>query len=201
MNEFDTRAAEWDNDPVRSERANAVAAALREQVKLTRKTKALEYGCGTGLLSFALRPYLGSITLADSSSGMLEVVRQKIAAGGVSTMTPLLLDLITDPLPAERFDLVYTLLVLHHIHDTERVLQGFHALLKPHGILCIADLDKEDGTFHADSDFHGHNGFERDELEEKITQAGFAHVHFSTCYQSPKRGRLYSMFLAVAEKR
>lgn len=41
-------------------------------------------GCGTGLLSFALQPFLGQITLADSSDGMLAVLRDKIAAQGVS---------------------------------------------------------------------------------------------------------------------
>ncbi|MFH1523674.1 MAG: class I SAM-dependent methyltransferase [Chloroflexota bacterium] len=200
MSNFDSRAAEWDKDLVRVERANAVAVAIREQVTLSKSMTAFEYGCGTGLLSFALQPYLGSITLADSSTGMLEVLRGKITASGSKNMTPLLLDLITDPLPKARFDLVYTLLTLHHIHDTDRVLQGFHALLKPGGLLCIADLDKEDGSFHFDSDFDGYNGFERGEMNEKIMRTGFANVRFSTCYESPKNGRFYPMFLAVSEK-
>ena len=201
MSNFDAKAAGWDKDPVRVERANAVAIAICKQVKLSKKMKAFEYGCGTGLLSFALQPYLGPITLADSSAGMLDVLKEKIAASGASNMTPLKLDLIADPLPASRFDLLYTLLTLHHIHETDRVLQGFHALLKPGGLLCIADLDKEDGSFHVDSDFDGYNGFERGELNELILKAGFASVRFSTCYESPKNGRLYPMFLAVAEKK
>jgi ubiquinone/menaquinone biosynthesis C-methylase UbiE len=201
VSDFDARAANWDKDPVRVERANAVAVSIRQQVKLTRKMTAFEYGSGTGLLSFALQPYLGPITLADSSAGMLNVLREKIAASGASNMTPLKLDLIADPLPASRFDLLYTLLTLHHIHDTDRVLQGFHALLKLGGLLCIADLDKEDGSFHIDSDFDGHNGFERGDLNKIILKAGFASVRFSTCYESPKNGRLYPMFLVVAEKK
>jgi ubiquinone/menaquinone biosynthesis C-methylase UbiE len=200
MSDFDARAAGWDKDPVRVERANAVAVSIRQQVKLTHKMTAFEYGCGTGLLSFALQPFLGPITLADSSAGMLNVLREKIAASGASNMTPLKLDLIADPLPASRFDLLYTLLTLHHIHETDRVLHGFHALLKPGGLLCIADLDKEDGSFHIDSDFDGYNGFERGEMEEKIIKAGFANVCFSTCYKSPKNGRFYPLFLAVAQK-
>ena len=201
MSNFDTKAADWDKDPVRAERANAVADAIRRQIKLSRRMIAFEYGCGTGLLSFALQPYLGSITLADNSAGMLAVLQEKIAASGAKNMTPLLLDLITDPLPSTRFDLLYTLLTLHHIHETERVLQGFYTLLKPGGLLCIADLDKEDGSFHDDPTFDGYNGFERGEMEEKITKAGFVNVHFSTCYQSPKNGRFFPLFLAIGEKR
>ena len=41
---------------------------------------ALDYGCGTGLLSFPLKDELGHITLNDNSAGMLEVVQEKILA-------------------------------------------------------------------------------------------------------------------------
>src|SRR5512140_1752279 len=112
MTDFDAKAKGWDEVPGRRERANAVAAAIREQVRLSIKMSALEYGCGTGLLSFALQPYLGKIILADSSAGMLEVVKEKIAASGVKNMSPLLLDLSRDPLSAQRFHFIYSLMTL-----------------------------------------------------------------------------------------
>ena len=37
--------------------------------------------------------------------GMLEVLRDKIAACGAANMTPMKLDLAVDPLPNDRFDL------------------------------------------------------------------------------------------------
>ena len=85
MADFDSKAKDWDAVPGRAERANAVAAAIREQVSLSKTMTALEYGCGTGLLSFALQAELGPITLADSSTGMLEVLREKIARAGRQT--------------------------------------------------------------------------------------------------------------------
>ena len=81
MTDFDSRAKDWDEAPGRVERANAVAAAIREQVRLSQTMTALEYGCGTGLLSFALQEELGPITLADSSNGMLDVVRDENCPG------------------------------------------------------------------------------------------------------------------------
>jgi ubiquinone/menaquinone biosynthesis C-methylase UbiE len=201
MTDFDARAKDWDKDPVRVDRAKAVAEATRRMVPLRPGMTALEYGCGTGLLSFALQPFLGPITLADNSAGMLAVLEEKITASGVRDMTPLKLDLIADPLPPSHFDLIYTLLALHHIHDTDKVLQGLYTLLDRPGVLCIADLDKEDGSFHVDSEFDGHNGFDRDELTRKLLEAGFANIHFSTCYETPKNARLYPLFLAVAEKK
>jgi len=201
MTDFDVRAKDWDDVPDRIERAGAVAEALREQVSLSPTMTALEYGCGTGLLSFALQPFLGPITLADSSTGMLDVLREKIANSGIKTMTPLKLDLAADPLPAQRFDLVYTLMVLHHIPDTAKILQSFQSLLKPGGILCIADLDREDGSFHShEPGFDGHNGFERAELRLELEKTGFDNIRFTTCYKMIKGERTYSLFLAVGEK-
>jgi predicted TPR repeat methyltransferase len=61
---FDERAESWDDDPVRVARAAAVAEGIRSRVPLSSAMRALEYGCGTGLLSFELRHELGHITLA-----------------------------------------------------------------------------------------------------------------------------------------
>ncbi len=203
MNEFDRKAEEWDADPVRIERAQAVAEGIRGAVPLDPSMAALEYGCGTGLLSFALQPYLRHMTLADSSLGMLAVLERKIAAGGIHNMTPLRWDLLSDPLPRERFQLIYTLLTLHHIAETEKVLRTFYALLDSPGYLCVADLDTEDGGFHGEG-FRGHLGFDRDALGAQARQAGFRTVQFTTPFQMVKdvqgASRSFSMFLLVARK-
>jgi ubiquinone/menaquinone biosynthesis C-methylase UbiE len=203
MNEFDQKASQWDAKPVRVERAQAVAESIKAAVPLSPHMMALEYGCGTGLLSFALQPYLRHITLADSSSGMLAVLRDKIAAANIQTMTPLQLDLMIDPLPDERYHLIYTLLTLHHIPDTDRMLRAFYALLDTPGTLCVADLDKEDGTFH-EEEFHGHLGFNRAELAAQVRQIGFQSVHFSTAYHQIKEvngvSKDFPIFLMVAGK-
>lgn len=203
MNEFDQKARQWDANPVRVERARAVAEGIRAMVPLAACPTALEYGCGTGLVSFALHPDLRHITLADSSTGMLSVLREKITAGNIQNMTPILLDLITDPLPAERYPLIYTLLTLHHIPDTDKILRAFYQLLDHSGYCCVADLDKEDGTFHED-EFHGHLGFDRDALSAQARLAGFQRIHFTTAFRMIKYvqgiSKEFPIFLMVAEK-
>jgi len=190
-------------DPVKQERAEAVATALRRQIPLSPAWQALEYGCGTGLLSFALRAGLRRITLADSSPGMLAVLDHKIAAAGLTHLHPLALDLLTDPPPAERYDLIYTLMTLHHVADVGRLLRIFHDLLRPGGWLAIADLDQEDGSFHGPG-FTGYNGFDRTALRVQLLRAGFGDVDFSTCYTMKKATdqgmREYPLFLAVATR-
>jgi ubiquinone/menaquinone biosynthesis C-methylase UbiE len=199
MSEFDQRARDWDSDPLKVERARAAAAAIRRQVRLTRKMAALEYGCGTGLLSFALQPDLGSIVLADNSAGMLQVLDEKIAAAGLTDMKSMRLDLSSDTVPLERYGLIYMLMVLHHIPDVPLVLHKLYAILERRGRLCIADLDKEDGTFHPVG-FEGHHGFDQAELQGQLLEAGFSRARSSIFYESLKNGRTYPLFLAVAEK-
>jgi len=200
---FDDKAKTWDSDPVKQERALAVAAAIRRRVPLARDWRALEYGCGTGLLSFALHADLGELTLADSSPGMLAVLEEKISAANARNLRPLPLDLTHDPLPAERYDLILTLMTLHHVADVARLLRAFHDLLRPGGWLAVADLDREDGSFHGPS-FTGHNGFDREALRAQLTDAGFGEVDFSTCYVMKKATdqgtREYPLFLAVAAR-
>lgn len=201
--DFDARAATWDDDPAKVDRARAVAEAIRRHVPLARTMRALEYGAGTGLLSFLLRPDLGPITMADVSQGMLEVAARKIAATGDPALGVVKLDLITDPLPAARYDIVYSLMTLHHIPDTAAILERFHAVLATPGYLCIADLDTEDGSFHGEG-FDGHRGFDRADLGALARHAGFAKATFTTAYLMTKpvgSGTVrFPIFLMVAVK-
>jgi len=205
MTHFDERAKDWDSDPMKVERARVVADAIRAALPLSTDMTALEYGCGTGLLSFALQSDLGHITLADESQGMLDVLGEKIAAAGVTNMHPVRLDLASGTLPAQRFDITYSLLVLHHVQDVRDMLTKFHAVLKANGILVIADLDKEDGTFHSTGISYFHDGFARGELQQLVEAAGFRDVKFSTGYVIRKKvgegEREYPVFLMVAQKK
>ncbi len=206
MTNFDERAKDWDSDPMKVERARVVADAIRKSVPLTADMSALEVGCGTGLLSFALQADLGPITLADTSQGMLDVLAEKIAAAGVTNMRPVKLDLTTDPLPTERYAITYSLLTFHHVRDTQTLLEKFHAVLEPNGILLVCDLDKEDGTFHTDGTTDIHLGFERTELQKQVQAAGFGEVTFSTPYVIRKEikdgtKKDFPLFLMSARRR
>ncbi len=201
--DFDARAATWDDDPAKVERAQAIADAIVRSVPLTGAMRAMEYGCGTGLLSFMLRFRLGQVTLADVSDGMLAVAAGKIAAAHDGAMSTVKLDLLVDPMPAERYDVIYSAMTLHHVPDTGAILQRFSEVLAPDGLLCIADLDTEDGSFHG-AGFDGHLGFDRARLGAQARDAGFTTVEFSTACEIDKkvdgRPRRYPVFLMSARK-
>jgi SAM-dependent methyltransferase len=204
VNPFDEKAKTWDSDPEKAARAGAVADAIAKEVPITFGFSAFEYGCGTGLVSFFLGPLLNRIVMADSSKGMLEVLRKKIASGNVTNMHPVELDLIRMEAPSEKFNLIYTLLTLHHVSDVHRLLETFYSMLTNPGYLCIADLDKEDGSFHGKS-FTGYKGFERADLQEMTEKAGFDNIRFVTVMGLNKildsgEKKVFPLFLMTAEK-
>lgn len=201
--DFSARAATWDDDPIKVARAVAVADGIRRRVPLDAATRALEYGCGTGLVSFALRPPLERVTLADSAPGMLAVVEAKRAAAGANGFRALQLDLAVDPPPPERFDLIYNAMTLHHIADTAGILRQWSALLTRGGRLAIADLDAEDGTFHG-SGFDGHRGFDREALARLAEVAGLRDIAFDTVFRMNRPASAgqteFPVFLMIATK-
>ena len=67
VRDFDSRARTWDDDPMKTARALAVAEAISARIPNLTGLCGFEYGCGTGLLSFALQPRLQHIARADSS--------------------------------------------------------------------------------------------------------------------------------------
>lgn len=204
MNEFDVKAKGWDENPIHLERSQHIAKAICEKISLNKNMKALEYGSGTGLLSFELQNDLGAITMADSSDGMLEILNQKIKESDNPNLKSLRLDLTNSSLPDEKYDIIYTQMTLHHVKDIDSILKSFQKLLKPNGYLCIADLDKEDGSFHGKDVTDVHRGFDRDELGAKVRNAGFSKISFSTAFvmnRPTDSGKVsFPVFLMTAEK-
>lgn len=124
MSYFDRSAANWDSEPRRIELMKAVGKAILRDAKPTKAMDVLDYGCGTGLVGLFLLPHVRSVTGADSSVGMLDVLRTKIREGSINGMTTIQLDLERQPVPRERFHLIVSCMVLHHVADLERVLRA-----------------------------------------------------------------------------
>ncbi len=201
--DFDARASTWDADPAKVDRARRVAEAIARDVPDLATRSVLDYGAGTGLLGFHLFPRASRITFADVSKGMLAVVEEKISRLGAGNADAILLDLTRDPPPVRRFGLLCSLMALHHVPDVDGILKSFHSILESGGVLCISDLDREDGSFHGPG-VQVHPGFDRPALEGKIRAAGFGPVRFSTpCDVRKEVGgevRTYPIFLAIAAR-
>lgn len=84
MSEFDDRARDWDKNQRYIDRSEAVAKPMQQTIPYKKNMKALEYGSGTALLSFALIEKFEEITLMDYSQEMAAVTAEKIATSSLS---------------------------------------------------------------------------------------------------------------------
>jgi ubiquinone/menaquinone biosynthesis C-methylase UbiE len=198
-NRFDDKAATWDDDPDKRASAQRAADAIRAAVALKSTDRLLEYGAGTALVSQGLQASVGPLTLVDSSAGMRDVLAQKIESGTIRNARVWDLDLAETSPPDETFDVIVTVMTMHHVADVGLVLSRLRALLAPDGRLCAVDLEAEDGSFHGD-EFHGHHGFTIDGFAGTLSAAGFVGVHVDRFDEVMRDGRPYPVFLAVASQ-
>jgi tRNA (cmo5U34)-methyltransferase len=204
MNEFDSKAAQWDMNPMHWDRSAAIANEIRKLIPLTTEMKALEYGAGTGITSFLLKDNLKDITLMDNSVEMIKVMNEKIGSSGAKNLRTLYFDLEKDEYTEEKFDLIFTQMVLHHVHDTDKIISRFYRLLNKGCHLVIADLYEEDGSFHGEG-FTGHNGFNIRSLSEILRNNLFSEISNRTCFIidrkiSETESKKYEVFLITAKK-
>lgn len=185
MTDFNSAARSWDSNDIHAQRSEAIATNLLARISVQPEMKALEFGAGTGILSFMLADRFNSITMMDSASEMVAVMQEKVDASPFKSLKPVLFDLTKQPYETEAFDCVFSQMALHHVDDTQGILNRFFELLQKGGCLAIADLYAEDGSFHGEG-FDGHNGFDAVELEKKMKKAGFLNVQTETCFTMRK---------------
>jgi 2-polyprenyl-3-methyl-5-hydroxy-6-metoxy-1,4-benzoquinol methylase len=203
---FNASAGKWDEKPQRITMANAVAGTIIREIKPSIEMDAMEFGCGTGLISMAVAPMLKSVLAVDMSENMLAVLKEKITEDNVENIFPRHLDFTKDELPEERFDLIFSSMALHHVKDAEGLLATFFQLLNPGGRVALADLDAEDGGFHGEIPDVFHLGFDRGELGRLLEKAGFADISATTAHVMKKESSTtgqteeFPVFLMTAKK-
>jgi len=204
--DFDKEAVQWDANPGRVKLAHEVADAIIREAKPSRDMDVLDFGCGTGLVTLRLQPLVRTILGADSSRGMLDVLEEKIRTQGIANVRTCLVDFNNrDCIEGRGFHLIVSSMTLHHVPDTAGLFRQWHEVLLPGGLLCFADLDAEDGSFHRDNTGVFHKGFDREHLKELLLSAGYHDVHDTTAatmtMDAQEKGKkAFPVFLITAKK-
>jgi len=149
----------------------------------------LDFGCGTGLLSLALKPRVRSVTGMDTSKGMLEVFNGKILYSGIKGVNTALLEPGRETVIPGRYDLIVSNMALHHIPEVSRLLKVFYGALHAGGYIALSDLDAEGGQFHKDPQGVFHNGFARGEFKGLLNDTGFENVTINDATEITRPGR------------
>lgn len=184
----------------------------------TESLHVLDLGCGTGLLSFMLLPYVDTLVGVDASTGMTDALNAKIAqrkSFGDSNATKLaaVCTLLEDPADPKlqaviaelrksevegqllRFDLVVSHLMLHHIPSLKDILATMLRCLDEGGMVALTDFEDfgEDAIlFHPESKRDGveRHGIKKEEMEKLMIDAGFVDVRIERPFELKKQVEL-----------
>lgn len=195
---FKQKAGDWDANQMRQQLSSAIGGAILEHVPLDEQMEVMDFGAGTGLLTSHIVPRVKNVAAVDTSASMLDKLVAKPEFQG--KVTAICQDITAHPL-ANRFDLIISAMAMHHVENTTHLFATFADHLQPGGRVALADLDKEDGTFHPpDAEGVFHHGFAREDLQAIIANNGFVDIRFETAHTVDKEGKHYPIFLVMASK-
>jgi ubiquinone/menaquinone biosynthesis C-methylase UbiE len=144
----------------------------------------IEFGGGTGYFTRAIARNARHVIATDLSDKMLEIARTQL--GEFQNVTVQKADCASTDFPAERFDTVLMVNLIHVIDDPARCLQESHRILRNEGLLIAVDLTSYRMDLFRTMKLafrylrkwgvpprHGRNNMSPDELSSLVGSAGF----------------------------
>ncbi len=202
MNRFDEAAKTWDNKQTSIDSSNACVENLKKHITLKNNAQILDYGCGTGFIAFALSNETNNILGMDNSKGMVEKFNEKVKELNFSNLKAIKHNINEEDLPKNQFDLFISSMTMHHIKDTKMFAKKAYESLVDGGYICINDLEKEDGTFHAKHNNDGveHFGYEIKELCKLFEEIGFEIISCDSVFIHERNDKEYPLFNLIGKK-
>lgn len=138
--EWDAHATDWDaNEDVRVYSEKAFESWKSRVVPLVAelsKSRVLDFGCGTGLLTKKIATHCGHVVAVDTSPKMIEVLNRKVLQMGIENVVGLNIAINAEtirnnPVLANQFDLVVASSVCSFLPDYEATLRELSTILSP----------------------------------------------------------------------
>ncbi len=196
---FDAKASDWDDNPIRQQLSSAVWQFVEGCGVLDKNISALDYGCGTGLMTMRLAHRVKTVYAADISAGMLGRLCDKIEESRINNIRIVRYNMMTDPPLKICPNLIISAMALHHIEDVEDVVQKMAAMVAGGGHIILADLCAEDGTFHSEVQVP-HNGFDTAYIEDLLRENGMEIAKSQVVFKINKNDKNYPIFGISAKK-
>jgi ArsR family transcriptional regulator len=189
---FAGAAAEWDR--LRRELYGDAFTTHAMLALLPSDFVVADLGCGTGQVSAALAPHVRQVIAVDNSPAMLKAAKKQ--AGDLANVDLRRGELSAVPIEDASCDAALLLLVLGYVPDPAGALKEMSRILKPGGRAVIVDLLPHDRDDFRRRMGQQRLGFDRGELEQLMTAAGFASVSIRALPPEPNvKGP--ALFLAV----
>ncbi len=194
---FKDKAENWDDGTVRKSTPLAIAEAIKNKFVLNKNMKIMDFGVGTGLLGFEIAKEVKKVFGVDMSHSMLSKLQEKNTPE--LSIKAIEQDIVKEPL-LDIFDGIVSSMTLHHVQDLEEFFLSIYKNLNEDGFIAIADLEKENGSFHSDNIGVYHFGFKKKELCEIVKNCGFKDVLIEHVTTISKPQRDFEVFLLSAKR-
>jgi ubiquinone/menaquinone biosynthesis C-methylase UbiE len=119
---------------------------LRAVAALDASMRALDLGCGPGIVLESLANDAGSVVGLDLTPEMLKRAAKRCADAGHENANVVLGNSKLLPFPSESFDVVVTRSAIHHFDDPAAVLAEAARILRPGGRLVVSDAISSEET-------------------------------------------------------
>lgn len=122
-------------------------AAMLDALKIPPGSIVADVGAGAGYHTIPLARRVGpegTVLATDVQPEMIQMLKQRAQAEGVSNVKPLLCSQRDTKLPDGKVDLVLMVDVYHECTDPEATLLGLHKALRPGGRLVLVEFRGED---------------------------------------------------------
>lgn len=144
---------------------------------LNKDMTVLDYGSGDGFISRGIASHTGKIIAMDMSVSMLDELDRKAKQQGITNILTVECEESEVPLRDSRVDMVCASMILHHIKFPDDIVQEFYRVLRPKGVLFIADLLPHNDEEFQISMHDYHRGINPVALEQWLSDTGFCNIN------------------------
>ena len=194
---FKEKAETYDSKDWEKE-VSAIGKMIVSAIPFHNQMHVMDFGAGTGLLCSQVSPLVQKITAVDISEAMLKKLNAKPELNAkINTVCQ---DIMNTPIE-EKFDMIVSAFALHHVEDTNRLIQTFAEHLAAGSRIALVDIDEEDGSFHSeDNSGVFHCGFDRHNLKKILEMNSFEHIDFVQTHFFKWDEKEYSAFFFFSIK-
>lgn len=185
---FNRVAPEWE-DMRRGYYDEPVIGRLMEMKLLGEGSALLDLGAGDGYLSRAVAGRVKKVLAVDISAEMLRELRKKAEGEGIANIETIEADGCDMPVDNSSIDIVCSDMYLHHIEEPETAILEMKRVLKPGGVVFLADL-KEHGNKELKEKMHDvWQGFAMEDIRRWFEKCGFRDIQFEDSEKKGKTGK------------
>lgn len=198
QSKFNQIAQNYDNDE-RIKLAEIISLEVNTLLENQPYQSLLDYGGGTGLVTFNIEHHFNHITILDASTKMVEICDTKIQKLSKKHIEAIKGDALASnqTIVDQSYDVIILSLVLLHSGNYKELLQRLTAYLKKDGLIIIVDFDKNKNVYHPKV----YNGFAQDDISSELFKLGLSNIKVQTFYhgQNIFMNKDASLFIASGQ--